>query len=138
MKVANPNAAIRGHTAIRLYAFSNLAVRYMPVIAAVFMLIHITLLLEGTMLYFSEIAFGSSVMTCVFMMAASYAFGYCSLHRSFILYNFAVSCCIHYHRIVGFGSFLAASRWIMFSLGIFLFIRLIIHRGFSCSFQPPS
>lgn len=108
---------------VKISEWAERAIEIIPPIATAVMVIHDLLLCFDIRLPHAEaivIAFA-----VILMLLFSYSLGFCTLHRSFILYNWAMLICIHWQRFYGFGSYVHALHWLMLALGIFLIIKLI-------------
>lgn len=106
--------------------------RYLPVLGALIMLIHVALLIFDIRIPIAENLIGLSIMPYIFSYFASKAFGFCWLHRAFLTYIFIVDSCINFQRNVGFSDFLFFSHISVFVLGIALFVKLIVGRKNYC------
>ena len=104
-------------------------VKYLPIASALVMLVHVVFLLMGISVPVAEITFGTSVYGCILMLFTSHGFGFCWLHRQFIVYTFIMTMCIHYQRTTGFGQFHLLAQWIMCIYGLILFALLIHKKG---------
>lgn len=113
----------------RIWKASRLAVGVVPVVGALVMLIHCTLLSFGVRCYLSEWVFDCSVFGYVAWVIVSFAYGFCWLHRAFCTYGVAVSFCIDFQRAVGFGHYLPAMHVAMVAAGVALFAFFIRHKA---------
>lgn len=111
-----------------LYKSLILLVKYIPIIGAFCMLLHIGLLLLGINIPLAAWLFGFSLSGTMLLTVSSYVLQFCNLHRLFIYYDFIVENCIIYQLYFGFGEHLTLFRLIAFLLGISLFIRFFIKR----------
>ncbi len=96
--------------------------KYVPVLSAFLMLLHVATLLLGVTLFISEII----VLTIVTIMVIfwSYCFKFCLVHRLTSIYTIIVLWCCYYHRFFGFGEYLEPIRLIMLYIGVVIFICL--------------
>lgn len=108
-----------------LHTLCIATVRYIPVIMAVAMLIHVITLLMGYNLPIADVLTSQSLATFAFFMVISHAFKFCIWHRMIILYNYVVSLCIDYQRNVGFGQYLLIARILTFVIGFLLVILVL-------------
>lgn len=109
-----------------LYTF-----KYLPIFGDFIYVLFLALLIIGIRVNFSGFLVGTSLMGAIILIAASYAFEFCYLHRLFIMHGFAVTFCINYQAAIanGFGHYLTPLRWTLLISGILLFIHLAIKRG---------
>lgn len=94
--------------------------KYIPVICAFIMMIHVLGLIWGSALFISELI----VLTLVSFMIMfwSYVFKFCLIHRFASLYTITVLWCCYIQRYIGFGILLEPLRLVFFYLGVILFI----------------
>lgn len=116
-----------------ILAHGDILVKYAPVMVAAILLPYCCILEfeDALRLPFMDTIFATSVYTFIVYLSASYAFGYCTLHRLFIIYNFLMSCCLDYQTKEGydFGTWLKPLHIIMTVFGIYLFLALIYKKG---------
>lgn len=97
--------------------------KYLPIIVAFIMLIHVIMLCLG-----ADERVGENMLVLLFaVMLYCYdrALNFCLLHRLLGVYGVAIDWCINFQRHVGFGSMLVPMRYVMLSVGIILFTLLI-------------
>lgn len=99
--------------------------KYLPVVGAIVMMIHVGLLLCGIELSVSEPVVITAIT--VLLLTISYALEFCWLHRLFILYAYIVMMCIYIQERVGFGVMLEPVRIGVFVTGGVL-IGLLVNR----------
>lgn len=94
--------------------------KYVPIICAFLMLLHIVTLIIGVTLCIAELM----VITIVTIMVLtwSYLFKFCLTHRLASLYTIIVLWCCYYQRFIGFGEYLEFLRIAFLYFGILLFI----------------
>ena len=97
-----------------------LLLKYVPIICAFLMLLHVVTLIIGVTLYIAELM----VLTIVTIMILtwSYLFKFCLTHRLASLYTIAVLWCSYHQRFIGFGIYLEFLRIVFLYFGILLFI----------------
>lgn len=108
------------------YKLSIIFLKYAPVVGAFIMLLHVFLLITARDMVIADWTVSLPVIPAIVAIVWSKTFGFCPIHRHFIAYISAVSYCIKYEQYKGFGQYLTLSRWIMFIIGVLLFIWLII------------
>lgn len=104
------------------YKLSVLFLKYAPVIGALIMFLHVFLLITNSAMLIADWTFSLPIIPTIVAIIWSKTFGFCSIHRHFIGYICAVTYCIKFQSAVGFGVYLLLSRWIMFIIGLILFI----------------
>ena len=102
------------------------SLKYTPFVTAVIMFIHVVLLLHGIR-YSVEGVCGLSLLPLIPTYFLSKGLGFCRIHRELIFYTAGVNTCIWIQNFVGFGSILDIAHWIVFAIGILLFIRFFSH-----------
>lgn len=110
-----------------IHSLCVFALKYIPVLICLMQCIHCATLLMGYQLNIAELIGSQSLFTFVMFMISSYAFRFCRLHRLLIIYNYAVSLCVDFHRLFSFGYCLTPMRIIMLLAGIILIIQ-VAHR----------
>lgn len=113
---------------IRIINHGQTVVKYWPLLDFVVLWTHVVLLLHGYNTPVADMGFSLSLVQMVAWLAASYAFGYCSLHRAYIIYNALVSACINYQQHFDFGEYLTPARWVVVFIGMVLIVHFIIFR----------
>lgn len=101
--------------------------KFLPAVGTVTMTIHIGLLLMGIDLYIAEFLAGASVGMTLLLFSLSLEFDFCNLHKVLIVYNALTSLCTFLRRMDVFGPTLTPARWVMFSIGAVLIMRLFLH-----------
>lgn len=94
--------------------------KYIPIICALFMLLHVITLMLGHCLCLSELVTLSLVSIMVIFW--SHVFKFCIIHRLASLYTILVLWCCYIQRFIGFGDLLEPLRIIFMYIGIILFI----------------
>lgn len=109
----------------RQYKLCVLMLKYIPIISAFLMILHIIVLLFGFTLCISELI----ILTLVSLMILvwSHSLKFCTIHKFFIVYTLIILWFIYLHRFIGLGEYLEILRIGMLYLGVILFIGLIIH-----------
>ena len=120
------------HIPAHLYVVCIALFKWLPIFSGVALMIDCLLLLMTMRPYFMALVFGTSVTDMIALMAASYTFRFCRLHREFILYAFIISFCVDYQVVYGFGEYLLHARVCTFIYGLSLLIRLILRKGKLC------
>lgn len=97
-----------------------LLLKYIPIISAMVMLLHVGLLLCGIKVCFAQL----TVLTLVTIMVIywSYVLKFCLLHVCSSLYTILILWCCYIQAYIGFGIYLPVARLTTFSLGIILLI----------------
>ena len=108
------------------YKVSVLFLKYAPVIGAFIMFLHVFLLITNKNKLIADWTFSLPIIPAITAMIWSKTFGFCIMHRLFIVYICAISYCIKFEQAIGFGSLLLFSRWFMFIIGAILFIWLFV------------
>lgn len=101
-----------------------LTLKYIPIICAFLMLLHVIVLSCGCTYCFAEL----SVLTLVSIMILlwSIIFKFCILHKLASAYTITVLWCCYIQRFIGFGKYLDITRLLFIDLGIILFMLLSI------------
>lgn len=109
------------------HKLSIVFLKYAPFIAGILMWVHVILKLRGVNLFVAENLVGLPIIPCIICCVWSYTFGFCLLHRIFIVYTSLVTYCINFHTdIFGFGDMVGLVRWLLFDIGLILIILFII------------
>ena len=109
------------------HKLSIIFLKYTPIFAGILMWIHVILKIYHIDLLISENLVGLPIIPCIVCCVWSKTFGFCSLHRAFIIYTTLVTYCININTdIFHFGDLLIPVRWGLFILGFILIIIFII------------
>ena len=108
------------------YKLGLLAIKYIPIVMFLIMWIHTGLLIAGVNGPCADIIAGSAIIPSLLILAVSRLFRFCWLHKLFTMYSLSVDLCINYERLIGFGLLLQPIRSLLFIIGTFLFILLIV------------
>ena len=108
------------------YKLGLLAIKYIPIVMFLIMWIHTGLLIVGVNGPCADIIAGSAIIPSLLILAVSRLFRFCWLHKLFTMYSLSVDLCINYERLIGFGLLLQPIRSLLFIIGTFLFILLIV------------
>lgn len=94
--------------------------KYVPIVCAFLMLLHVITLILGITLCIAEL----TVLTLVTIMVVvwSIIFKFCLTHRLASIYTIAVLWCCYIQRFIGFGNYLEFLRISFLYFGILLFI----------------
>lgn len=98
--------------------------KYIPIICAILMFLHIITLLLGYILFLSEVM----VLTLVTLMIIfwSITFKFCLLHNLASLYTLCILWCCYIQRFIGFGEYLNIYRIFFLIIGFILFVFVLI------------
>lgn len=110
----------------RIYKVSIIFLKYAPVISALIMMLHTALLISHKALIVADWSVSLPILPTLVAIIWSKTFGFCRLHRHFILYSCLVSYCIKIQDTFGFGNYLNIARIIVLIIGILLFICMFI------------
>ena len=109
------------------HKLSVIFLKYAQFIAGMLMWVHVILRICGISSLVAENLVGLPAIPCLVCCVWSKTFGFCILHRAFILYTTLVTYCININTdILGFGSLLTPIRWVLFMIGLVLIIIFII------------
>ena len=108
------------------YKLGLLAIKYVPIVMFLIMWIHTGLLIVGVNGPCADTIAGSAIIPSLLILAISSLFRFCWLHKLFTMYSLSVDLCINYERLIGFGILLQPIRSLLFIIGTFLFILLIV------------
>ena len=109
------------------HKLSVIFLKYAPFIAGILMWIHVILKMYHIDLLIAENLVGLPIIPCIICCIWSKTFGFCLLHRAFIMYTTLVTYCININTdIFYFGNLLIPVRWCLFILGFVLIIIFII------------
>ena len=109
------------------HKLSVIFLKYAPFIAGILMWIHVILKMYHIDLLIAENLVGLPIIPCIICCIWSKTFGFCLLHRAFIMYTTLVTYCININSdIFYFGNLLIPVRWLLFILGFFLIVIFII------------
>ena len=109
------------------HKLSIIFLKYAPIFAGISMWIHVILKIYHVDLLIAENLVGLPIIPCIICCVWSKTFGFCLLHRAFIMYTTLVTYCININSdIFYFGNLLIPVRWLLFILGIFLIVIFII------------
>ena len=104
-----------------------ITLKYMPLITAFSMFMHVILLMLGVRLGFTESLFGLSVGVGIPAWFASKGLGFCRIHRMFIYYTIIVYLCIQFEKYIGFRILLMPMRMCIIILGVIMFTNFIFN-----------
>ena len=108
------------------HKLSVIFLKYAPFIAGILMWIHVILKIYHIDLLIAENLVGLPIIPCIICCIWSKTFGFCLLHRAFIMYTTLVTYCININTdIFHFGNLLIPVRWCLFILGFVLIIIFI-------------
>lgn len=110
----------------RKYKIALLAIKYIPVIIFLIMLIHTGLLIFNINDPFADTTAGSAIIPSLLILSISSLFKFYALHKSLTIYSLLVDLCINFQRYIGFGVYIIYFRIIVFIIGLILLIILII------------
>lgn len=98
--------------------------KYVPIISAMMMLLHVILLLCGIKVCISQL----TVLTLVTIMVIywSYTLKFCIVHFCSSLYTILILWCCYIQAFIGFGNYLFLARFITLILGLMLLTSIII------------
>ena len=98
--------------------------KYIPIVSAMAMLLHVILLLCGIKVCISQL----TVLTLVTIMVIywSYTLKFCLIHVCSSLYTILILWCCYIEAYIGFGYYLLSARLITFILGVVLLIGIIV------------
>lgn len=108
------------------YKLGLLAIKYIPIVMFLIMWIHTGLLIVGVNGPCADTIAGSAIIPSLLILAISKLFRFCWLHKLFTMYSLSVDLCINYERLIGFGILLQPIRSLLFIIGTFLLILLIV------------
>lgn len=109
------------------HKLSVIFLKYAPFIAGILMWIHVILKMYHIDLLIAENLVGLPIIPCIICCIWSKTFGFCLLHRAFIMYTTLVTYCININSdIFYFENLLIPVRWCLFILGFILIIIFII------------
>lgn len=126
----------------RILDYGSTYIKYVPIAIALIMDIYCLILEAGFRFDFMDTIFATSIYGALVLISASYAYGFCTLHRSFIVYDSIMSICLDYQtkQGYGFGQHLPVLHWLMFAIGFILFVWLAFRRFNLCEnsqqYQP--
>lgn len=107
------------------YKIGLIALKYIPVLMFVIMLMHTGFLIFGLNGPCADTIAGSAVIPSIIILAISNMFKFCYLHKLLTLYSLSIDLCINFQRYIGFGIYLHFVRYIMFIFGIIILCILI-------------
>lgn len=107
------------------YKIGLIALKYIPVLMFIIMLIHTGFLIFDVNGPFADTIAGSAVIPSILILAISNMFKFCYLHKLLTLYSLSVDLCMNFQRYIGFGIYLNFARYIMFIFGIIILCILI-------------
>lgn len=108
----------------RKYKLALISLKYIPIITAFMMLVHVFLLIVGKPSFIAESLAGVTLLPSLIIYFFSNALHFCWLHKCFTLYTLVTDVCIKTQRYIGFGISVEFLRIVMFLIGIFLFVCL--------------
>lgn len=103
--------------------------KYLPVVTAGIMYIHVAVLLTGWNIPIADKFAGMSVVGTLVAYVASHDFGFCRIHKNMLLYTVSVDTCIWIQKYWGFGSLRFELQILFFIIGTAIFVHLIINRS---------
>lgn len=107
------------------YKIGLLSVKYLPVIMFLIMWVHVGLALFDINGVIADTVVGCAIIPSLLILSISRMLNFCWLHKSLTLYSLCIDLCINWQRYVGFFYFTTILRFIMFTVGLILFILLI-------------
>lgn len=84
----------------RKYKIALLAIKYIPVIIFLIMLIHTGLLIFNINDPFADTTAGSAIIPSLLILSISSLFKFCALHKSLTIYSLLVDLCINFQRYI--------------------------------------
>lgn len=98
--------------------------KYIPVVCAVAMFLHVVLLLCGIKVCVSQL----TVLTLVTLMVIywSCTLKFCLMHICSSLYTIMILWCCYIEAYIGFGEYLDIARLMSFSLGMVLLMCIVV------------
>ena len=102
-------------------------IKYIPFIMFLIMWIHTGLLLLGIDGPCANTIAGCSIFPSIIILVISDMLRFCWLHKTLTIYSLTIDLCINWQYYIGFGILLTPLRLISFSIGIIIFILLIIN-----------
>ena len=107
------------------YKIGLIALKYIPVLMFVIMLMHTGFLIFGLNGPCADTIAGSAVIPSILILAISNMFKFCYLHKLLTLYSLSIDLYMNFQRYIGFGIYLHFVRYIMFIFGIIILCILI-------------
>lgn len=107
------------------YKLGLIALKYIPVLMFMIMLIHTGFLVFGMGGPCADTIAGSAVIPSILILAISNMFKFCYLHKLLTLYSLSIDLCMNFQRYIGFGTYLYFARYTMFTFGIIILCVLI-------------
>lgn len=103
--------------------------KYLPILTASIMYVHVILLMFGANVPIADKFAGMSIFGTLVAYVASHDFGFCSMHKNMLLYTVTVDTCIWIQKYWGFGHLRFGFQLALFLIGTKIFIELIINRS---------
>ena len=108
------------------YKIGLLALKYIPVIMFIIMLVHTGLLVFNINGPCADTVAGSAIIPSILILTISNMFKFCYLHKMLTLYSLGIDLCMNFHRYIGFGLWLLYARVFMFGIGLIILTILIV------------
>lgn len=108
------------------YKLGLLSLKYIPVMMFIIMWIHTGLLIFGINGPFADTIAGSALIPSILILTISKLFKFCYLHKILTFYSLCIDLCMNFNRYIGFGKSVQEIRVLMFSIGIVIFIILLL------------
>ncbi len=90
-------------TSKRPYSVYIAALRILPFLMTVMMLIYVIVFVFGFRVKFLELLSDPGVVASIFIFGVSKHIGMCKLHRALLIYSTVIGLCIDFNQSVGFG-----------------------------------
>ena len=108
------------------YKIGLVALKFIPILMALSMLIHCILIALGIDLMFAETIMGCALFPSILILCLSGIFEFCYIHKALTIYSLIVDLCININRYIGFGILKMPILYLVIFIGLVLFTLLII------------
>ena len=101
-----------------------LLLKYVPIVSAMAMLLHVGLLLLGIKVCISQLTVLTLVTAMVIYWSCTLKF--CLIHICSSLYTILILWCCYIQAYIGFGIYLPVARFVAFCLGVILLMGIVV------------
>ena len=108
------------------YKIGLIALKFIPILMALSMLIHCILIALEIDLIFTETIMGCALFSSILILCLSGIFEFCYIHKALTIYSLIVDLCININRYIGFGILKMPILYLVIFIGLVLFTLLII------------
>lgn len=108
------------------YKLGVLAIKYIPIVCALFMWINLFISLFDCRWNIVEALCGITLFPAIILLLMTEIFNFCWIHKAFTIYTIISDTLINIERFIGLGELYIPLKSLMLSIGIVLFVVLLL------------